>query len=216
MGDLHDEMRLAVLEGEEEAAATLANQVLERQLDPIQAMNEGFLKGIREAGELYQSGEYYLPELVCSADAMKSALSILQPAMQATSDQVLSKGLALLATVEGDIHDIGKTILGAMLTAGGYEVVDLGSDVPLRQILAEVKEKRPNILGMSALLTTTMEGQKTVLDLLAEEGLRDHIKVLVGGAPVSREWSERIGADGYADNAVDAVHVADRLMEGNK
>lgn len=212
MADLYDEMRVAVLMGEEEDAATLAERVLAENLDPLESMNEGFLKGIREAGELYQEGEYFLPELVCSADAMKTALEILNPAIRQMDEGSVSKGLVVLATVQGDIHDIGKTIVGAMLTAGGYEILDLGSDVASAEIVQTVREQKPRILGMSALLTTTMEQQRTVISLLKNEGLRDGLKVIVGGAPASQEWADKIHADGYADNAMDAVKLVDGLL----
>ena len=212
MEDFYDEMRIAVLEGEEDRAVELANMALEQKMDLLSVMNDGFLKGIMEAGQLYEDGEYFLPELVCAADSMKAALEVLHEALKSDPAGAAKKGTALIATVQGDVHDIGKTIVGAMLTAGGYEVHDLGADVPNEMVISKVKEIRPDILGLSALLTTTMEEQLSIIQILKEEGLRESVKIIVGGAPVSPEWSEKIGADGYSDNAINAVKLANRLL----
>lgn len=210
--DVFESMRIAVLEGEEEEAVILANRVLDEKLDLVEAMNKGFLQGIKEAGDKYQSGEYYLPELVCSADAMKAALEILAPELRNNSSEVTSKGLIVIATVQGDVHDIGKLIVAAMLTAAGYDICDLGADVPNEKIIETVKELKPQVLGMSALLTTTMEEQKNVIELLEQENIRDGLKVIVGGAPVNSRWAEQIHADGYSDNAIDAVKLVSKLL----
>lgn len=211
--ELFEAMKNAVLEGEEELAADLARDALTKDLDLTKAMNEGFLKGIQEAGDLYQAGDYFLPELVCSADAMKVALEILAPALKkASGDAVMTKGIVVLATVQGDVHDIGKMIVGAMLTAAGYEIHDLGSDVPNEKVIEAVIQSRPDVLGLSALLTTTMEEQKNIIGILEKENLRNDLKVIVGGAPVSAKWSELIHADGYSDNAMDAVKLVAKLL----
>ena len=212
MSGIFDEMRIAVLEGEEENAIALAQKVIDDNLDLISSMNEGFLKGIKEAGDLYESGEYYLPELVCAADAMKAALAILDPALKSSNSGIVSQGKVLLATVQGDIHDIGKTIVGAMLTASGYEIIDLGADVKNELIISSIIEFKPDVVGLSALLTTTMEEQKNVIKILEERGLRSNLKVIIGGAPASQEWANRISADGYSDNAIEAVRLVDRLL----
>ena len=211
--ELFETMKNAVLEGDENLAADLAKSALEKDMDLSKVMNEGFLKGIQEAGDLYQAGDYFLPELVCSADAMKVALEILAPALKnASGDIVTTRGKVVLATVQGDVHDIGKMIVGAMLTAAGYEIHDLGSDVPNEKVIEAVKESKPDILGLSALLTTTMEEQKNIINTLVQNNLRDDLKVIVGGAPVSAKWAEMIHADGYSDNAMDAVKVVTRLL----
>lgn len=211
--ELFETMKNAVLEGDENLAADLAKSALEKDMDLSKVMNEGFLKGIQEAGDLYQAGDYFLPELVCSADAMKVALEILAPALKnASGDIVTTRGKVVLATVQGDVHDIGKMIVGAMLTAAGYEIHDLGSDVPNEKVIEAVKESKPDILGLSALLTTTMEEQKNIINTLVENNLRDDLKVIVGGAPVSAKWAEMIHADGYSDNAMDAVKLVTRLL----
>ena len=209
----YEAMKNSILDGDEELAAELAVKALEDELDLTMAMSEGYLKGIQEVGELYQAGEYFLPELVCAADAMKAALEIMTPALKKSSgDAAITKGQVVIATVEGDVHDIGKKIVAAMLTAGGYEVYDMGIDVPAEKILKTIKERKPEALGLSALLTTTMQEQKNIIALLEEENLRDQVKVIIGGAPVSSRWAELIHADGYSDNAVDAVKLVSRLL----
>ena len=214
--ELFEAMRNSILDGDEELAAKLAVSALNEKLDLTKVMNEGFLKGIQEVGELYQAGEYFLPELVCAADAMKAALEILTPALKKASGSAgITKGQVVIATVEGDVHDIGKKIVAAMLTAAGYDVYDMGIDVPSDKIIEAVGERKPEVLGLSALLTTTMQEQKNIIALLEKENLRDHVKVIIGGAPVSSRWAELIHADGYSDNAVDAVKLVGRLLGTN-
>ena len=212
MEQLFEEMKNAVLEGEEEEAAELAQKALDSGMDPVAVMDNGFLKGINEAGKLYEEGEFFLPELVCAADAMKAALEVLDEELKKCADNNTKNGKVVLATVQGDVHDIGKTIVGAMMTANGYEVYDLGSDVPNEKVLSAIDDVKPDIVGLSALLTTTMEQQKNVIEMIREAGKRDEVKIMVGGAPVSRQWSEQIGADGYSDNAIDAVKMAGILI----
>ncbi len=211
--ELFEAMKNAVLDGDEQLAEELAQTAIQKDLDVTKVMNEGFLKGIQEAGDLYQAGDFYLPELVSAADAMKKALEILTPVLQNSSADILkSKGKVVLATVQGDVHDIGKMIVGAMLTAAGYEIYDLGADVPNETVIETVRKVTPDVLGLSALLTTTMQEQKNIIGMLEQENLRDGIKVIIGGAPVSARWSEMICADGYSDNAMDAVKLAERLL----
>jgi len=212
MEQLFEEMKNAVLEGEEEEAAELAQKALDSGIDPVAAMDNGFLKGINEAGRLYEEEEFFLPELVCAADAMKAALGVLDEELKKCADNNTKTGKVVLATVQGDVHDIGKTIVGAMMTANGYEVYDLGADVPNEKVVSSIDEIKPDIIGLSALLTTTMENQKNVINMISEAGKRDRVKIMVGGAPVSRQWSEKIGADGYSDNAIDAVKMAGTLI----
>lgn len=206
-------MKTSILDGDEELAEELARKALQDNMDLTKVMNEGFLKGIQEVGDSYQAGEYFLPELVCAADAMKAALDILTPALKESSgDAGVAKGQVALATVEGDVHDIGKKIVAAMLTAAGYEIYDMGTDVPIEEIIKEVAERKPDVLGLSAMLTTTMQEQKNTISLLEEKKMRDQVKVIVGGAPVNGGWAETIHADGYSDNAMDAVKLVTRLL----
>lgn len=204
----------AVLKGEKEEATALASEALSEGIDPLLVIEKGFSTGIRRAGDLWERGEYFLPELAFSAEAMKAAMEVLKPALTPTKDSRRSKGRIVIGTVQGDIHDIGKTLVATMLAASGYEVIDLGSDVPHRAFIEEVTRKSAEVLCMSALLTTTMPGQGQVIRMLQSEGKRGEIKVVVGGAPTSRAWADEIGADGHADNAVAAVQVVDSLLGG--
>ncbi len=211
--DIYELMKEAVLDGDEEEAVKLAQQALEEGLELQKVMDDGFLAGIQEAGQLYEDEEYFLPDLVCSADAMKCALEVLDEAMK--NDPNAQKGAAAkvaLVTVQGDVHDIGKTIVGAMMTASGFEVYDFGTDVLNEDVIAKVKEIDPDVLGLSALLTTTMEEQGNIIEMLKAEGLRDDVKVIIGGAPVNQAWADKITADGYSDNAIAAVKLAQTLL----
>ena len=212
--DIYELMKEAVLDGDEEEAVRLAEQALEEGLELQKVMDDGFLAGIQEAGQLYEDEEYFLPDLVCSADAMKCALEVLDEAMK--NDPNAQKGAAAkvaLVTVQGDVHDIGKTIVGAMMTASGFEVYDLGTDVLNEDVIAKVKEIDPDVLGLSALLTTTMEEQGNIIEMLKAEGLRDDVKVIIGGAPVNQAWADKITADGYSDNAIAAVKLAQEVLK---
>lgn len=207
-----EEMQTAVLEGEIEEGEALARKALEEGLDPLECIEKGFVVGINKVGALYEEGEMFLPELVAAAEVMKEALAVLEPEMQKTNQARVVLGKVLIGSVAHDIHDIGKDIVASMLTAAGFEVHNLGIDVAGDIFVAKVRELEPDILGMSALLTTTMPEQQNVIEVLQEEGLRKGVKVMVGGAPVNREWAEAIGADGFAEDAVEAVRVAKTLV----
>ena len=212
--DIYELMKEAVLDGDEEEAVKLAKQALEEGLDLQKVMDDGFLAGIQEAGQLYEDEEYFLPDLVCSADAMKCALEVLDEAMKNNPDaQKGATAKVALVTVQGDVHDIGKTIVGAMMTASGFEVYDLGTDILNEDVIAKVKEIDPDILGLSALLTTTMEEQGNIIEMLKAEGLREDVKVIIGGAPVNQAWADKITADGYSDNAIAAVKLAQEVLK---
>ncbi len=210
--DIYEEMKEAVLEGDEEAAIELANRALEENLDLQKVMDEGFLAGIQEAGQLFEDEEYFLPDLVCSADAMKQALAVLDETMKTCTDDAATNIKVALVTVQGDVHDIGKTIVGAMMTASGFEVYDLGTDIENDKVIEEIRRIRPDVLGMSALLTTTMEEQGRIIEMLKANNMRDDVKVIIGGAPVSQTWADQIGADGYSDNAISAVRLVQNLV----
>ena len=203
-------MSRAVIEGDAISAAAFAAEWLKMDnANPLKAVEEGLTPGIREVGRLYEEGEYFLPELVTSAEAMKAALNILRPAIVSASGK-LEKGVVVMATVEGDIHEIGKTVVSAILEARGFRVYDLGANVKMEILFKRVKEINPDVVGLSALLTTTMVNQKKAL-----EGIRrmnSPAKVIVGGSPVSRAWAEQIGADGYGKDAFEAVQVVERLL----
>jgi len=216
MDDILKRCEQSVLEGDRETAIELAREGLRRGLDVVDLIENGFSRGIRRAGELWESGEYFLPELAFSAETMKSALEILRPSLVTRQSKETSKGVVVIGTIQGDIHDIGKTLVATMLGASGYRVVDLGSDVSYDRFVSEAKSHEADLVCMSALLTTTMIGHKEVIQRLRDSGLRTRVKVLVGGAPTSGAWAVEIGADGYADNAVEAVHVADALLSRKK
>ena len=203
----------AVVDGEPEDAEELARQALDQGLDPLVCINEGLTPGIDEVGELFASGEYYLPDLIIGGDAMKAALTVLEPALAAGQERDLL-GKVVLGTVKGDLHEIGKTLVGTMLTANGFRVTDIGVDRPASAFIDAIRESGATLVGASALLTTTMLQQQQLIEALQEAGLRDQVKVMVGGAPITENWSEKIGADGYAEDAISAVALAKNLVGG--
>lgn len=205
-------MRQAVIDGDADQARALATEALAQGMPPLDAINLGFVPGITWVGEQFGLGELFLPDLVLGGEAMKAAVSVLEPELARRGAQREPLGTVVLGTVRGDIHEIGKTLVHTMLSASGFEVHDLGVDVSVERFIAAVRERKPDIVGMSALLTTTMPGQKLVIEALAAEGLRGQVKVIVGGAPVSQAWADSIGADGYGEDAMRAVTLARRLL----
>jgi corrinoid protein of di/trimethylamine methyltransferase len=206
-------LRQAVVEGNSESAVAEAKKWLEIDgSNPMEAIEKGLTPGILEVGRLYDSGEYFLPELITSAEAMKSALSIFRPAITADAG-TLEKGKVLMATVEGDIHEIGKSIVSSMLETRGFRVFDLGADVKLETLAKQIQELKPDVVGLSALLTTTMVNQKRAIETIRERGVL--VKFIVGGAPVTRKWARQIGADGYGKDAFEAVEVVENLLKNN-
>jgi len=210
------ELRRTVLSYDVEGAILAAKKAVEVGVDPLKAIEEGLAQGIREVGNKFGKGEIFLPELVMAAEAMKKALEVLEPELKRKKKERKTLGRVLLGTVAGDIHSIGKTIVAAMLTANGFEVYDLGEDVPTERFVEKVRELKPDLLGLSALLTTTLPAQEVVIETLKREGLRKTLKVIIGGAPASKEWAEKIGADGYGANAVEAVQVSKKLLGTSK
>jgi len=206
------QLEQAVIEGLPEDAEMLANQALAQGLDPLDCINEGLTPGIQRVGELFASGEYFLPELIIGADAMKVALDILEPAMVGDQEREIV-GRVVLGTVEGDIHEIGKTLVGTMLIANGFKVFDIGVDNNASDFIKAVEENNADIVGASALLTTTMLKQRELIGELEKAGLRDRLKIMVGGAPVTASYAQEIGADGYAEDAISAVDLAFRLVD---
>jgi corrinoid protein of di/trimethylamine methyltransferase len=211
--EILDRLARAVADGEPEEAEALARQALEQGLDPLRCIDEGLTPGIERVGELFDTGEYFLPDLIIGGDAMKAALSVLEPALTGAQGRKI-RGRVVLGTVEGDLHEIGKTLVGTLLTANGFEVTDIGIDQPARAFADAVTRTGATLVGASALLTTTMLHQGEIIEALKEAGLRDRVKVMVGGAPVTESWCSQIGADGYADDAVSAVALARSLVAG--
>jgi len=210
--ELYQKLMEAVVIGEPEDAEAIAKEALKAKLDPLTCINEGLMPGIQKVGELFSSGEYFLPELIIGADAMKAALDVLEPALVGGQKRDIV-GMVVLGTVEGDLHEIGKTLVGTMLTANGFQVVDIGVDQSAEAFVEAIKENEADIVGASALLTTTMLQQKKLVEALEAAGLKKKVKVMVGGAPVTDRFAEEIGADGYAEDAISAVDIAYRLMD---
>ncbi len=206
-----EQMREAVLDGDVEACRTLARAALDRGDDLLEVIEQGFAAGIREVGVLWEEGEYFLPELVQGAEAMKAAMEIVNPALGLQRGGTAPRARVVLGTVQGDLHDIGKTLVGTLLEANGFEVHDLGCDVAVETFVARARELDAQLVGASALLTTTMPAQRALVRAIADAGLDDAVAVLVGGAPTTPRWAEEIGAH-HAENAQEAVSVAAALL----
>jgi trimethylamine corrinoid protein len=198
--DFYNEISSAIVDLDEEKAVELANKAIKDNMNLLDVIENGFAAGIRKVGELWEEGEFFLPELMRGALIMQNCLDLLMPHLQNGSERI-SNGTVVIATIEGDIHSIGKTIVATMLRAYGYEVYDLGADVPVEKIVDEAIEKKADIIGVSALLTTTMIGQKRI-----------KFKVIFGGAPVTSAWVKECDADGFAENAIDAVKLVKSLI----
>jgi corrinoid protein of di/trimethylamine methyltransferase len=210
--ELFKQMAQAVIDGDDDEAASLAQQALDQGVDALEAINKGFTPGMDVVGELYSTGEYFLPDLILGGEAMKAALGVLEPALKASGQSREVLGIVVLGTVKGDIHEIGKSLVGSMLSANGFEVYDVGIDIEASEFVAKAQEVNADIVALSALLTTTMLHQRDVIEHLAEAGLRERVKVMVGGSPVTQGWADQIGADGFAEDAANAVVVAKKMM----
>lgn len=212
--DILQKLSDSVIEGNSESAKELAAEALNARLDPLDVIENGLAKGLREVGRKFECGEMFLMHLILSAEAMKAGVEVLKPELLKQKKELKSPGTFLIGTVEGDLHDIGKSLVAAMLTADGFDVVDLGVDIPEQVFADKTKEIKPQFLGLSALMTTTRTKQKDVLEALQRAGVRDQVKVLVGGAAVTPEWAQEVGADAYGETAVDAPRQARQLLEG--
>ena len=200
----------AILNGDAKKAHAATEAALAAGAVPLQLISESMVQAMDEVGRLFEAEEYFVPELLLAGRAMRSALEILRPLMTASGDKLSTR--VVLGTVKGDLHDIGKNIVGSMLEGGGFEVIDLGSDVSPEKFVAAVEEQKPQIVCLSALLTVTMPAMKTTIDALKTAGLRTQVKVLIGGAPVTQQYANEIGADGYSENAVGAVAMAKKAV----
>jgi corrinoid protein of di/trimethylamine methyltransferase len=201
-------LRDAVITGDAIAARTLTEQALANGADPLGLVNGELVPAMDEVGRRFESNEYFVPELLIAARAMKAALELIRPLLVARGDQ--PAGRVVIGTVKGDLHDIGKNLVVSLLEGGGFEVIDLGVNVPPEKFVSALREKDVKILAMSALLTTTMAAMKSTIDALKQAGVRQNVKVLVGGAAVTQQYADEIGADGYSENAVGAVALAKR------
>jgi corrinoid protein of di/trimethylamine methyltransferase len=202
----------SLVEGEPDETVALTRQAMEQGLAPLTIINDGLVPGMNVVGDKFQCGEYFLPHLIIAANGMQQAMALLEPELKERQEEVAVAGTLVIGSVAGDIHEIGKSLVGTMMAASGFQVHDLGVDVPTAKFVETVRETGANLLGLSALLTTTMTVQKQVIEALEEAGLRGQVKVIVGGAPVSQEWADTIGADGYAEDAVGAIELAKRLL----
>jgi corrinoid protein of di/trimethylamine methyltransferase len=209
---LFEEMTRAVIDGLPDKARGLAEESVEAGIDPLVAIDRGFKPGMDIVGEGFANGELFIPDLMMSGEAMKAAIASLEPELMKRKQRREVLGRVVIGTVQGDIHEIGKTLVATMLAANGFEVHDLGVDVSAQAFVDTVREVDANILGLSALLTTTILNQEAVLLNLKEAGLRERVKVIIGGVPASQEWADEIGADAYAENATEAVEVIRKLV----
>jgi dimethylamine corrinoid protein len=211
--DLHQRIIQAILEIDEEETLKLTRRSLEESV-PLEKIIAALSEGLRQMGALFEKGERFIPELVIAAEFVDKAFKILEPYL--VREKGKSEGLrgvkVVIATVEGDIHDLGKNLVATMLSAAGFQVIDLGKDVTAKTIVSKVKETNAQVVGLSALLTTTMAHQEEVIKLLIEEGIRGKVKVMIGGAPASQSWAEQIGADAYAENAMGAVRKLKEII----
>lgn len=196
---------------DEDVAIELANKAIQNKMNLMEVIEKGYATGIRKVGDLWEEGEFFLPELMRGAQIMQKCLDLLMPHLEKGSEKS-TLGRVVIATIEGDIHSIGKTIVGTMLRAYGFDVIDLGADVPVERIIEVAIEKEADIIGVSALLTTTMFGQKKVIEVIRERNMLGKFKVILGGAPVTNSWVRECNADGFAENAIDAVKLVKSLM----
>ena len=209
-GDILKDLMDGVFLMNEELVIKAANEIVEAKYDAYDAINNGLIAGMNQAGELFDQEEYFVPELLICSDAMYAGIEILRPHLKVSDAR--EKHKVVIGVVEGDTHDIGKNLVKIMMDAAGFEVHDLGRNVPLASFVEKAKEVGAGLICLSTLMTTTMDGMATVIEMLKEEGIRDSHKVMIGGGPISQAFANKIGADGYADNAAGAIRVANNLL----
>lgn len=202
----------SLVDCEPDLTAKLTEQALESGVEPLTIINQGLVPGMEVVGDKFQTGEYFLPQMVIAANAMQQAMRFLEPELRARRQVSESAGTLVIGTVEGDIHEIGKSLVATMMSANGFRVHDMGVDVSPADFVDKVRETQADLLGLSALLTTTMTAQREIIRAVEEAGIRQRVKILVGGAPVNQEWADAIGADGYAEDVIGAIALARRLL----
>ena len=210
--EILENLSMAIIEGDEDKAKEYAKEVLISKMDPLKAVEQGLSNGMITLGERFEKGEVFLPDLLIAADAFNIAIGVLKPAMEAQKKQVAKLGTVLIGTVNGDVHGIGKNIVAIVLEAYGFEVVDIGVDNPSLKFIETAEKVKADVIGLSSLMTTTMPAQKEVIDILKELNQRKKYLVIIGGGPVTKEWADKIGADGYAESAFQAVGMIKELL----
>lgn len=210
MSAIFEQLSTAILKGKEADAPKLVQKALDEGIAPKEILDKGLIVGMNEVGARFKRGAMFVPEVLLSAKAMHAGLDVLRPELTAAGTELIGK--IVLGTVKGDLHDIGKNLVGMMCEGAGFEVINLGFNVPPEKFVDAIKEHQPNIVGMSALLTTTMRAMGHTINAIEEAGLRDNVKIIVGGAPVDADFAKRIGADGYGSNAVNGVEAAKRAV----
>ena len=210
--EILENLSSAIVEGDDEKARKNAQEALQSKMDPLKAVDEGLSKGMAVVGQRFEKGEAFLPELLMAADSFNAAMEILKPEIEAQKKQMVKAGKVVIGTVRSDVHNIGKNIVATVLETSGFEVVDLGIDNPSLKFIEEAQKAKADVIALSSLMTTTMPGQREVVDTLKDMKLRDKYFVVVGGGPVSQEWADKIGADGYGSSAVQAVELIKSLM----
>ncbi len=208
-----EEMGNAVIKGDAETADDLTRKAVDEGVEPLDIINQGLIGGMDVVGKRFKAGDMFVPEVLMSAKAMKAGMNIVRPLL--LEGDMPSAGKVLLGTVSGDLHDIGKNLVGMMMESGGLDIVNLGTDTSPEEFVEAVKEHKPDVIGMSALLTTTMLSMKDTIEVLEEEGLRDSVKIIIGGAPVTQDFADEIGADGWAPDAAAAKDLAFELIDKN-
>ncbi len=212
MDEILQQLRQSIIDGAPQRAKDYAQQALAIGVEPLDAINHGCIPGIDFVGERFGCQEMFLPDMLMASEAMKAAVAVLEPEMAKRGTQRVTQGRVILGTVKGDIHEIGKSLVSIMLSASGFEVHDLGVSVPTERFAEKARELQADVVGVSALLTTTMVVQRKVIEAINQAGLRPRVKVIVGGAPVTRKWADEIGADGYGKDAMNAVAVVKSLL----
>jgi len=206
------EISVKLYAGDDDAVAQLTRNALDEGLSPREVLQDGLLKGMERVGVDFRDGDLFVPEVLMAACAMHAGMDVLKPLL--TEADHPSAGKVVLGTVAGDLHDIGKNLVAMLLEGGGFEIVDIGIDVPPERFIEAIKEQEPDVVGLSALLTTTMDSMQKTIDAIAEAGLRDRVKIIVGGAPVTQAFADEIDADGYAPDAAMTVELTRSLLEG--
>jgi len=210
--EIFEDLLRAVVDLDEEGGKRAAVKLIEKKINPIEGVEKGLSKGMKTIGEMFNKSEIYLPEMIMAADVFKSVMELLKPHISAESLDKMKRGTVVIGTVKGDIHAIGKDIVAMLLETAGFTVYNLGVDVATSTFIGEARKVKADIIGLSALLTTTMPAQKDVIDILKETGERDKYTILIGGAPTSQDWADEIGADGYGETAESAISLALELV----